>query len=174
MWTRVAEGPTRWGMAMWIGIPFMSRANFWKTTLDCNTAEYIDHLDEKCAQWFTKIWSLQKFASFNPSVSNHFNQERPLYSRHNFKLNRAAALAEWHFLCFAQVHGRAVKLRLIRICLTPLYNLFRIWMVSAVGVAYLRSMDMADKFCIYTLDVSTCGHGNAVQLGLLRGAKNFW
>ena len=47
-------------------------------------------------------------------------------------------------------------------------------MVSAVGVAYLRSIDMTYKFCIYTLDVSICGHGNAVQLGLLRGAKNFW
>ena len=47
-------------------------------------------------------------------------------------------------------------------------------MVSAVGVAYLCSIDMADQFCIYTLDLSTCGHGNAVQLGLLRGAKNYW
>jgi hypothetical protein len=62
----------------------------------------------------------------------------------------------------------------VLIRLTAPYNLFRIWMVSAVGVAYLRSIDMTYKFCIYTLDVSTCGHGNAVQLGLLRGAKNFW
>ena len=62
----------------------------------------------------------------------------------------------------------------VLIRLTAPYNLFRTWMVSAVGVAYVRSIDMADQFCIYTLDVSTCGHGNAVQLGLLRGAKNFW
>ena len=47
-------------------------------------------------------------------------------------------------------------------------------MVSAVGVVYLSSIDTTDQCRIYTLDVSTCGHGNAVQLGLLRGAKNFW
>jgi putative transposase len=38
--------------------------------------------------------SLQKFAS----VYNHFNQERNLSTRPNFKLNRAAALAERHGL----------------------------------------------------------------------------
>jgi hypothetical protein len=32
------------------------------------------------------------------SVHNHFNQERHLYSRDNFKLNRAAALSEWRGL----------------------------------------------------------------------------
>lgn len=36
--------------------------------------------------------SLQKFASVHASVQNHFNQERTLYSRQNFKLNRATAL----------------------------------------------------------------------------------
>jgi putative transposase len=38
---------------------------------------------------------LRKFAAVHSSVHNHFNQERALYSRTNFKLNRAAALAEW-------------------------------------------------------------------------------
>lgn len=80
-------------------------------------------------------------------------------------MSHGAALREWE--CSA-------KQRRVRVSLTAPYNLFRIWMVSAVGVAYVRSIDMADQFCIYTLDVSTCGHGNAVQLGLLRGAKNFW
>ncbi|MEO9572814.1 MAG: IS6 family transposase, partial [Roseobacter sp.] len=28
-----------------------------------------------------------------------FNQERHLYSRDNFKLNRSAALSEWRQLC---------------------------------------------------------------------------
>lgn len=42
--------------------------------------------------------SLQKFVSVHASVHNHFNQERHLYSRNNFKLNRAAALAEWRGL----------------------------------------------------------------------------
>jgi len=35
-------------------------------------------------------------ASLN--ICNHFNHERALYSRDNFKANRAAALAEWRQL----------------------------------------------------------------------------
>ncbi len=42
--------------------------------------------------------TLQKFASVHASVHNHFNQERALHSRQNFKLNRAAALTEWRQL----------------------------------------------------------------------------
>ena len=49
-------------------------------------------------QRFRSVRSLQKFASVHASVCNHFNQERALYSRNNFKLNRAAALAEWRAL----------------------------------------------------------------------------
>jgi putative transposase len=44
---------------------------------------------------------LQKFAAIHASVCNHFNQERHLYSRDNFKANRAAALSEWRALCAA-------------------------------------------------------------------------
>jgi hypothetical protein len=43
---------------------------------------------------------LQKFAAVHSSVHNHFNQERHLYSRNNFKLNRTA-LAEWRQLLSA-------------------------------------------------------------------------
>ena len=50
---------------------------------------------------FRQMRSLQKFAAVHASVSNHFNQERHLYSRLNYKLNRAAALAEWRLLCSA-------------------------------------------------------------------------
>ena len=50
---------------------------------------------------FRQSQSLQKFASVHASVQNHFNQERALYSRQNFNLNRAAALAEWRELCAA-------------------------------------------------------------------------
>ena len=32
------------------------------------------------------------------SIHNHFNQERHLYNRGSFKLNRSAALAEWRQL----------------------------------------------------------------------------
>ncbi|MDB4111584.1 IS6 family transposase, partial [Yoonia sp.] len=35
------------------------------------------------------------------SIYNHFNQERHLNSRTNFKLKRTAALAEWRDLCSA-------------------------------------------------------------------------
>mgnify|MGYP003841260659 FL=1 len=56
---------------------------------------------ERAMLRFRRMRSLQKFAAIHASVSNHFNQERSLYSRQNFKLNRAAALAEWRLLCSA-------------------------------------------------------------------------
>jgi putative transposase len=43
---------------------------------------------------FRRMRTLQKFVSVHASVHNHFNQERALYNRQNFKTNRAAALAE--------------------------------------------------------------------------------
>ena len=54
---------------------------------------------ERAMTRFRRMQSLQKFAAVHSSVHNHFNQERHLYSRDNFKLNRAAALAEWRQLC---------------------------------------------------------------------------
>lgn len=53
---------------------------------------------ERAMQRFRRMRSLQKFASVHASVFNHFNQERSLYSRANFKRNRAAALSEWRQL----------------------------------------------------------------------------
>ena len=47
---------------------------------------------------FRDIKTLQKFAAAHASIHNHFNQERHLYNRENFKLNRSAALAEWRQL----------------------------------------------------------------------------
>lgn len=47
---------------------------------------------------FRLMRSLQKFVAVHDSVHNHFNQECHLYSRSNFKLNRAFALAEWRQL----------------------------------------------------------------------------
>ncbi|MEP4337996.1 MAG: IS6 family transposase, partial [Roseobacter sp.] len=43
---------------------------------------------------FRRMRSLQKFAAVHASVYHHFNQERSLSKRPNFKLNRATALAE--------------------------------------------------------------------------------
>ena len=53
---------------------------------------------ERAMLRFRRMRSLQKFAAVHSSVHNHFNQERHLYSRDSFKLNRAAALAEWRQL----------------------------------------------------------------------------
>jgi putative transposase len=47
---------------------------------------------------FRRMRTLQKFASVHASVCNYFNSERHLYTRQNFKLDRAAALAEWRGL----------------------------------------------------------------------------
>jgi putative transposase len=56
---------------------------------------------ERAMLRFRQMRSLQKFASVHGSIYNHFNQERALYSRENFKAKRAAALAEWRGLLAA-------------------------------------------------------------------------
>jgi putative transposase len=56
---------------------------------------------ERVMQRFRRMRSLQKFAAVHSSVHNQFNLDRHLYSRKNFKLNRAAALAEWRQLSAA-------------------------------------------------------------------------
>ncbi len=53
---------------------------------------------EKAMEKFRSPATLQKFTSIHASVQNHFNQERHLYNRQTFKLNRTAALAEWREL----------------------------------------------------------------------------
>jgi putative transposase len=54
---------------------------------------------ERAMLRFRSVRSLQKFASIHSAVQNHFNQERHLNSRSNFKQNRSAALGEWRQLC---------------------------------------------------------------------------
>ncbi len=53
---------------------------------------------ERAMLRFRRMRSLQKFVAVHSSIHNHFNQERHLYSRKNFKLNRIAALSEWRQL----------------------------------------------------------------------------
>ena len=53
---------------------------------------------ERAMARFRDIKTLQKFAAVHVSIHNHFNQERHLYTRENFKLNRSTALAEWRQL----------------------------------------------------------------------------
>ena len=56
---------------------------------------------ERAMLRFRRMRSLQKFVTVHSSVYNHFNWERHLDSRQNFKLNRCAALSEWRLLCSA-------------------------------------------------------------------------
>jgi len=56
---------------------------------------------ERAMAKFRDVKTLQKFASVHASLHNHFNQERHLHTRKNFKLNRSAALAEWRQLSAA-------------------------------------------------------------------------
>ena len=53
---------------------------------------------ERAMLRFLRMRSLQKFAAVHASIYNLFNSERSLYTRPNFKLNHAAALAEWRGL----------------------------------------------------------------------------
>ena len=50
---------------------------------------------ERAMAKFRSAKSLQKFVSIQASVHNHFNHERHLRSRQNFKFDRSLALAEW-------------------------------------------------------------------------------
>lgn len=56
---------------------------------------------ERAMSRFRRMRSLQKFASAHSSVHNHFNLERHLHTRSNFKTSRDAALREWHDLLVA-------------------------------------------------------------------------
>jgi len=53
---------------------------------------------ERAMAKFRRPGTLQKFASIHASIHNHFNQERHLYNRQEFKLNRATTLIEWQQL----------------------------------------------------------------------------
>ena len=59
---------------------------------------------------FRGVRTLQKFASTHASIHNHFNLERHLTRRSDFKENRSAALAEWRLL--AALYQRHEKLTL--------------------------------------------------------------
>ena len=53
---------------------------------------------EKTMTRFRSMRSLQKFAAVQFSIHNHFNLERHLYRREEFKENRTQALAAWRQL----------------------------------------------------------------------------
>ena len=53
---------------------------------------------ERAMLRFRQMKTLQKFASAHANVANHFNRERHLVSRQDYKLRRSAALAAWQTL----------------------------------------------------------------------------
>jgi putative transposase len=53
---------------------------------------------ERAMLRFRQMKSLQKFVSVHANFHNHFNQERHLVSRQEYKTRRSAALAEWQSL----------------------------------------------------------------------------
>jgi len=53
---------------------------------------------EKAMAKFRSHVTLQQFVSVHATIHNHFNQQRHLFNRQNFKLNRTASLAEWRQL----------------------------------------------------------------------------
>ena len=50
---------------------------------------------ERAMLRFRRMKTLQKFSSVHAAFHSHFNQERHLVSRNDYKLRRLAAMAEW-------------------------------------------------------------------------------
>jgi putative transposase len=73
---------------------------------------------ERAELRFRLMRTLQIFVAVRASVHTYFNAERHLSSRSNFKLNRAAALADWRKLCSAKVPAIGGPLKLVRIRLS--------------------------------------------------------
>jgi len=80
----------------------MGAAHLQETGQHLNNRAENSHLPfrrrERAMLRFRRMRSLQKFVAVQASVYNHFNVERCLSSRPVFKMNRAAALAEWRQL----------------------------------------------------------------------------
>ena len=53
---------------------------------------------ERAMLRFRQMKTLQKFSAVHAAFQNHFNQDRHLISRDNYKSRRSAALAEWKTL----------------------------------------------------------------------------
>jgi putative transposase len=47
---------------------------------------------------FRRMKTLQKFSSLHAAFHNHFNQDQHLIRRHDYKVRRSAAQAEWESL----------------------------------------------------------------------------
>jgi putative transposase len=77
-----------------IGISGRQETGRWKNNPTENSHQPFRRRERAMAK-FRSAKTLQKLASVHASVHNHFNQERHLHNRQNFKVNRSAALVEW-------------------------------------------------------------------------------
>ena len=80
-----------------IGVEDRQRCGRWLNNRAENSHQPFRRREGAMAR-FRDIKTPQKFAAAHASIHKHFNQERHLYNRENFKLNRSAALAEWRQL----------------------------------------------------------------------------
>ena len=80
-----------------IGVEDRQRCGRWLTNRAENSHPPFRRREGAMAR-FRDVKTLQKVAAAHAAIHNHFNQQRHLYSRENFKLNRYAALAVWRQL----------------------------------------------------------------------------
>lgn len=80
-----------------LGIPGKQTAGRWLNNRIENSHQPFRRR-ERAMLRFRRMRSLQIFAAVHSSVHNHFNLERHLYRRDDFKESRTAALAEWRRL----------------------------------------------------------------------------
>ncbi len=80
-----------------IGIADKQETGRWKNNR-CENSHLPFRRREYAMLHFRHMRSLQKFVSIQSSIYNHFNHQRHLINRQQFKLNRSAGLAEWRLL----------------------------------------------------------------------------
>jgi putative transposase len=54
---------------------------------------------ERSMQRFQSMGALQKFVSVHSQIHNHFNNERHVLDRKNYKMIRARSIQEWKASC---------------------------------------------------------------------------
>jgi putative transposase len=97
-WTLVTDRLRSYGAAMKdIGIERCQVCGRWLNNRAENSHQPFRRQEGAMAK-FRDVKTLQKFASVHASVHNHFNLDRHLTRRDDFKQNRSAALAEWREL----------------------------------------------------------------------------
>lgn len=97
-WTFVTDRLRSYRAAMQdIGVAGRQECGRWLNNRAENSHQPF-HRREGAMAKFQDIKTLQKFASVHASIHNHFNLERHLTRRSEFKENRSDALAEWRQL----------------------------------------------------------------------------